>query len=57
VRSNQHIAAPEIQCHGKMTWRSKKDAKLFLRRLRFGHGDGKTAYRCPHCHGFHVGHA
>ena len=61
-----HVAAPEVQCHGKQSYPSKKEARRGLRRMRslpaerrrFDEGDVKlTVYRCPHCGRWHVGHA
>lgn len=61
-RSNDHVDAPERQCHGKAAYGSKTRAKLAIRRipssgLRLGLRSAITAYRCPHCGHFHIGHS
>lgn len=45
----------ERQCVGKKGYRTKKAAKLHIRRMKARDGE-LCAYRCPHCRGFHVGH-
>jgi hypothetical protein len=51
------MSAPQIatlrsaQCDGKQAFASIVAARMVARGLR-----GCNAYRCPHCHKFHVGH-
>jgi hypothetical protein len=44
-------------CHGKIKWPSRKNASAVARALQETFGDGAmSAYRCPLCRGWHVGH-
>lgn len=53
---------PERQCQGKNTYFSKAEAKSAIKRLLTHGVDAQRhrgrlrAYRCPHCHRFHIGH-
>lgn len=42
-----HQAPPEIQCHGKIRYLTRREAKLAIRRHR--NPVGLCVYRCPHC--------
>lgn len=54
-------APPEISCHGKIRYPSRKAARLAIRRHR--DRKGLNAYACPHCSdpeakvtNWHIGH-
>lgn len=56
---NSLVDTPERQCHGKMRFRTKPQAKLWLRRSRWRSDmkrDLVRVYRCPHCRFYHIGH-
>lgn len=59
---------PSTQCHGKVRYQRKPEAKRALRRLQslprelweqnpLRDGARLTVYRCPHCLHWHLGHA
>lgn len=59
--SNGYIDKPEQQCRGKVAYGTKQLAKRAIRRFRAevtnpGARKQITAYRCPHCGRFHLGH-
>lgn len=50
------IRDPERQCYGKAQYNTKAKAKHHLSVMKKIVGDVMSAYRCPHCHFWHVGH-
>jgi hypothetical protein len=50
--SERHIAPASIQCQGKKAFDTFAEAHRTAKRLT-----ATSAYRCPHCHKFHIGHA
>lgn len=49
-RWNPYRAPRVVQCEGKLKFKTFSGAKQACPR-------DATPYRCPHCHGWHVGHA
>lgn len=47
--------SPTTQCEGKKRYRTKREAKNAARHAERAIGR-TTAYRCPHCGAFHIGH-
>lgn len=46
------------QCRGKVTHSSERTAKLALHRTMETTAElGLLYYQCPHCRGWHIGHA
>jgi len=52
---NDNVHDPARQCHGKLGYSSKKQAKRHARRAE-AHIGRVYAYRCPHCDRIHLGH-
>lgn len=50
--------SPDRQCVGKRRYTSKSQAKAAIAALKAkGNWSGRmSAYRCPHCELFHIGH-
>ena len=47
-----------MKCEGKQRFHRWRDAELAAKRTRWrGYGRTMGAYRCPECHGFHIGHS
>lgn len=62
-RATNTFCSNEVKaCLGKKKYLTKARAKLAIKRLRGAEMTrGKLkhklmAYRCPHCHDFHIGH-
>ncbi len=54
--TNRYVDKRERQCEGKHGYSSKRKAKTAGRRAE-PHVSGRlSAYRCPHCDLFHLGH-
>lgn len=45
------VADPASQCAGKHQYPTFGAALRVVKEMR-----GANAYRCPHCHSFHIGH-
>lgn len=43
-------------CRGKRAYHNKKLAKWHIRQTERLHGERLSAYRCPHCDLWHLGH-
>lgn len=55
THSNDTVRDPALQCAGKRGYSSKAKAKRSGRRSEWLLGR-LSAYRCPHCNLFHLGH-
>lgn len=42
-------------CQGKQSFNTPQRAKKVSHRLANGHGAKISPYRCPVCHGWHIG--
>lgn len=56
-RDSGRVRAAASQCLGKARHGNRADARTEARKAKGRCGDLMESYRCPHCGGWHIGHA
>lgn len=51
----EEVASRASQCDGKQRFDTFSQAERVAKRKRSDNVKGRQAYRCQHCHGFHIG--